>query len=610
MNWFQQLWNSLIDGLPPMGEHVDVTGYLPAMAIMSLLAALGVVFLIMVVLTLLNSFRHGKWRISGKWLTTLFCVTWLFGFVVYDIGIYTGEPRSFLLNAPMAMIHSIDMFFLQSDAAALHDEFHENVIFMGFFSLAHLLAAFVSMVFVLKHFGFNIIAGFRMLLAAYGKKKKRKAAYVFWGMNEPSYLLAKSIKQYYQKNGNEKDYRIIVVRTGSDRDRTGARNGMERMFNFLSLKNKDLERLQDLGCLTTNTFVDVSKLNVVEDGDGSAPEVLKKQLNLRQLSRILSKQTSSAVHLFFLGDDASANIQSITNLKKDKVLLDFAGDEMHHAERKITFYCHARYNSVHRVIEDEQLQDNIEVKVVDSSHISIEQLKQNVSLHPVSYVDIEDDATVSSPFNALVVGFGEVGIDAVRFLYEFGTFVKHGTARCGHVERSHFHCDVVDSRMPVVAGPVLSAVPAIISELTLKNGTKVMLNSGVGKGTERGDEVTTDTPLMSLHELDMLGVDFYKKLDIWVKTLNYVVIATDDDEQNMALAVRIFKLAIRYRPNLEHFRILVCVKSDNDGHIRRTADHYNRLWAAEKQSTAAERQLHQKEVKTNPSTKSPSPCLA
>lgn len=605
MNWFQQLWNSLIDGLPIIEKHVDVTGNLPAMAIMSLLAGLGVALVILVVLALLNSFRHGKWSISGKWLTTLFCVTWLFGFILYDIGIYTGEPRSFLLNAPMAMIHAFDMFFLQSDAAALHHEFHENVVFMGFFSFAHLLAAFVSMVFVIKHFGFNIIAGFKMLLAAYFFcKKKRKDTYVFWGLNEPSYLLAKSIKQYYEDNNKKKDYRIIVVRTGSDGDRTSVRNGMERMLNFLSLKNKDLERLQDLGCLTTSTFVDVSKLNIAGK-TGDDVEVLKKQLNLRQLSRILSHKTTSAIHLFFLGNDASANIQSITNLKKDSVLLGFAGNEKHHDERKITFYCHARYNSVHRVIEDEQLQDNIEVKVVDSSHISIEQLKQDVSLHPVSYVDIENDATVSSPFNALVVGFGEVGIDAVRFLYEFGTFVKHGTVQDGKVERSDFHCDVVDSKMPVVAGPVLSAVPAIISELTMKDGTKVVLNSGDGNGEERGDEGTTVAPLMSLHELDMLGVDFYKKLDTWVKTLNYVVIATDDDEQNMALAVRIFKLAIRYRPDLEHFRILVCVKSDNDGHIRRTAEHYNRLWAAEKHSTADERQLHQKKVKNEAQYKAP-----
>ena len=37
----------------------------------------------------------------------------------------------------------------------------------------------------------------------------------------------------------------------------------------------------------------------------------------------------------------------------------------------------------------------------------------------VSYVDVNGDGTVSSDFNALVVGFGEVGYDAVLCQYAF-----------------------------------------------------------------------------------------------------------------------------------------------------------------------------------------------
>lgn len=592
MDWFQKIWNGLIDGLPYIKRHENITDQLPEMATLSLLVGLGVALLILLLLSLLNRYRHGRWNISGKLLTTLFGFSWLLGFVVYDIGIYTGDLWSFVFNAPMAMIHATEMFFLESDAAAVHAEFHENLVYMAFFSLAHLLAAAVSMIFVIKHFGFNIVAGFRMLFETYFRKA-RKDTFVFWGMNEASYLLAKSIRE---NHGNEKDYRIIFVRTGSDGERTSVRNGMERLLNFLSLKNKDLEHLQDLGCLTTNTFIDVSKLNsdAVSSDGSTGVAVFKKQLNLRQLSRILSRKTTSTIHLFFLGDDDTSNIQSITNLKKDKALLDFACDKNHGSSRKITFYCHARYNSVNRVIEDEQLHDNIEVKVVDAAHISIERLKQNVALHPVNYVKVEKDATVSTAFNALVVGFGEVGVDAVRFLYEFGAFVQTGTATGSTVERSPFHCDVVDSQMPVVAGPFLAAAPAITTELKLKDGTTV---SSRDEGVRAGESAVK--PLLSLHEMDMLGVEFYNRLETWVKTLNYVVIATDDDEHNMALAVRIFRLAVRYRPDMERFRIMVCVKSDNDGHIRRTAEHYNRLWAAEKHSTSAERQLHQKSVENN-----------
>ena len=582
MDWFKQMWNWLMNCLP---EHIHadhVTEYLPRMVIMSFVIGLLAAAMIVALLALLNKYRKGKWTISGKSLTVLFCVTWLLGFIVYEIGIYTGGPLSLFLNAPMAMIHAFEMFILENDVAAIHHEFHNNLPFMSLFSMVHFLAAAVSMIFVIRHFGFNIVAGFRMFFEAYFKKK-RKETFVFWGMNEPSFLLAQSIKQ---KLKNTEDYRIVVIRTGNDSDSTGVRNGMERLLNFRTLKNKDLERLQELGCLTTSTFVNLSKLNESELCDGNQSVDILKKLNLRQLSKMISSKTTSAIHIFFLGEDASTNIQCIANLKYDKNIRDFAKAP----GSMVRFYCRARWNSVHRVIEDDHLLDRVDVRVVDSSRISIEQLKQDVSLHPVNYVNIEDDATVSSPFNALVVGFGEVGIDAVRFLYEFGAFVKRGTATGSKVKRSDFHCNVIDTRMPNIAGPFLANAPGISTEMILRDGTRVSRRNNPEEG---------DDPLVSLHELDMKSVEFYKKLEVWVKTLNYIVIATDDSEQNMSLAVRAFKLAVMYRKNLDHFRILACVKNDNDGHIRRTAEHYNRLWAAELVGVANNTPLHQKEVKTN-----------
>lgn len=590
-DWFEQLFNRLFHWLPEKIFEWDVDPYFWKLVFMGLVVGLIAAAVLLALLASLNKYKNGKWTVPGKSLTRRFCLIWLAGFIIYDIGMYSEGPISLFTNAPMAVIHAFEMFILESDVAAIHDPFHENWFYMFLFSLVHLMAAGVSLIFVIKHFGFNIFAGFRMFMETHRRNGDKKDTYVFWGMNDPSYLLAKSIKQNYS---NDDDYRIIVVRTGSDGDSTSVRNGLERLFNFLSLKNKDLERLRELGCLTTSTFTDLSKLNVSDLRDsGQAVDLFRTHLDLCQLAKILSLKTTENIHLFFLGDDAASNIQSITNLKADETILDFVkGGE----SRKVKFYCRARYNSVHRVIEDDHLLENIEVKVVDSSHISIEQLKQNVELHPVNYVNIEKDATVSSPFNALVVGFGEVGIDAVRFLYEFGAFVKHGTAKGGKVERSDFHCNVVDARMPVIAGPFLANAPAITTELMLKDGTKI----------PRRDTPDTDaTPLLSLHELDMKGVVFFKKLEDWVKTLNYVVIAANDDEQNMALAVRIFKLAVRYRPDMEHFRILVCVKDDDDGHIRRTAEHYNRLWAAEQVGRKNGTPLHQKEVPANEHTDAP-----
>ena len=553
---------------PHIGPHAHVaTNALLTLAGWS--SALGVVIALLMVLVsaLMNRFR---WNVSGKLLTTAFVIVWLAGFVIYDVGMYIGHSwQSLFTNSLMAIVHAFEMFLLDSDIAAIHDQFHDNWIFMACFSAVHLAAAFITLVFVIKHFGFNIIAGFKMMFEAYflGRKKE---TFVFWGLNDASFALARSIKKHF---GKDKDYRIIVVRTNRDSENTSVKNGMERLFNFLSLNNIDLERLQQLDCLTTSTYTDLAQLNLNDAAESGSPDILRKLISLKQLARIIRKKTSDKVHLFFLSDDSNDNIQAVGNLKRDLTINAVAD-----AGKKVFLYCQARYNSVHRVIEDEQLHENIMVKVVDSSHISVEMLKQQKELQPVSYVDIEKDATVSSAFNALVVGFGEVGYDAVRFLYEFGAFVKTGSD-ADRVERSDFHCDIVDKDIKNKAGLFAANAPSVSDNMSYE------------------EDAPNPQKSITLYDMDVLSVDFYNHLEKLIRKLNYVVIALDDDVANVSLAVRVFRLAVRYREDMNHFRILVRVRNDYDGHLLRIAEHYNRLWASQVSSDDAARNIHQRSVK-------------
>ena len=501
----------------------------------------------------------------GRYLTHAFIIVWMMGFVVYDIGMYpedcqdaTNAFLALLGVAPMAIIYAFEMFFIQSDVSAIHPACYGNVWFMTAFSFAHFLAALISLVFVIRHFGFNIVAGIIRYFKTHVFVGNIEQLYVFWGMNDASYYLAKDIV-----DGEKlKDSKIIIVRISSEKESTNERIGMTRLFSFLSLTKNNLENLQKLqksGCLTTSTFGSLTNIQA-----SGGYEILRKELRLHSLVRLM-KHTKGVVHFFCLEKDDVVNIQAVANLRRDVAIKAFAD-----RGGKVNFYCHSRYNSIHRVIEDELADENIEVKVVDSSHISVELLKKNPLLHPVRYVNVEKDATVSSPFNALVVGFSEVGMDAVRFLYEFGAFVKSNHDE-DTVERSDFHCHVIDQDMKNLAGSFKVNAPSIANE---RNGG----------------------PSIYLHNLDCRSVTFYKKLEQWVETLNYVVVATGDDETNISLAVRIFRLAIRYRPNrLEQLRILVRIQHDENGHIQRIADHYNRLWAANEKSTD-KYHLHQKVI--------------
>lgn len=508
-----------------------------------------------------------------RYLTYAFVAVWMLGFVVYDVGMYPDHSltgwRAFwamLGVAPMAIIHAFEMFILQSDVSAIHEGCHNSAWFMFSFSIAHLLAAFISMVFVIKHFGFNIVANFIRIIKTHFWLTSVKDLYVFWGMNDATYSLAKDII----KNKRDINARIIIIRVNNDKEDPNKQIGWDRLFSFLSLTNNNLDNLQELqkkGCLTSSTFGSLTDVQA-----DSSNDLIRNELRLRSLARLM-EHTTGKVHMLFLNDDESFNIQAVGNLKRDVSINNFAN------HGKIKFYCRARYNSVHRVIEDEPAHENIEVKVIDSAHLSVEmlKLKKNIHLQPVSYVTVEKDATVSTPFNALVVGFSDVGMDMVRFLYEYSAFVKEGSTNI-NVRPSDFHCDVVDKEIPALAGQFVANAPSIRPLLHLKK------------------EATKDDFRLSaieLYEMDCQSVKFYDYLRDWLPVVNYIVLATGDDELNMSHAVRLFKMAIRYGTDITRLRIMVRVRHDDNGHLKKIAEHYNRLWAAESKSTAEEHKLHQ-----------------
>ena len=142
--------------------------------------AYGIISIIfaLVILYIANKYRC-IWIFFSRYLFILFGFVWLFGFAIYDVGMYTGEKISLFLNIPMALLYAFGMFILDSDVSAIHEEFYNNTFFMACFSTSHFLAALVSMIFVVKHFGYNVISGLRLFFSAYFSRKK-DVTYIFF----------------------------------------------------------------------------------------------------------------------------------------------------------------------------------------------------------------------------------------------------------------------------------------------------------------------------------------------------------------------------------------------------------------------------------------------
>ncbi len=504
------------------------------------------------------------WKFVERHLYMFFGAVWVFGFVTYCVGMFitnvegAEEPSHWckLIGvAPMAIVHAFGMFVLESDVSAVHEDFHRNLLYMTCFSCAHLAAALVSMVFVIKHFGYNMIASMQLWFASHLWFKKDKL-FVFWGMNEASFNLAKDIK-----DNAKGSFRIIFVKTADDDENTSERTGLERLFNFLSMKNKELDNYKELGCLSTNAFNRLSKCELTEVEQRNHTKVLREKLGLKSLVNLFNK-TTSELHIFLLGEDEESNIEASANLCCDSDIYSFADSEKHGRKKKATVYCHARYDSINRVVEDSNSTGNVEVRIVDSSHYSVSELKSTIAYHPVNFVDVDTKdnvGTVKSDFDCMVVGFGETGQDASKFLYEFGAFVSNDSSKeddvlenpdqVARVSRSGFKCHVIDHKMYQIKGRFLSNTPVF------KNNDK-----------------------FSFINCDINSTHFYEVLENVHRDLNYVVVALGDDELNITVAVRIFNYIRRRRQELSKFRIFVrCHSTMHEQHLRAIADHYNEV---------------------------------
>lgn len=545
------------------------------MALLLLMSVAAVAISMGLILSLWLLSKKFSRRVGTIQLRAMFVCAWLFSFMIYDVGMCTGQIWSLITNAPMAILHAFGTFLLDSDVSEIHSPFCNSWVFMLLYSLAHAFAAMVSMLFVIKHFGFSIIARLKMRQVSL-QGPAVDETFVFWGLNDATDRLAESIRLHYSDTGGT--YRMIIVNIGiDDDDRPENRTAIGRIFEMLSLRNSDMERLQDLHCLTTGTYVNLSQVSL----EASDKDIIGGALRMKSLRRLLARGDNGRLHILFLSDDEAANIHAVSALLQDSTIRSLAkpatADSGTDDIDRVVFHCHARYNSIHRVIEDRNPLKGIKVRVVDSSHINVEMLKQIPQIQPVNFVDVQPDATVSSDFNALVIGFSEVGQDSVRYLYEFGSFVKHGEGSANG-ERSNFKLHVVDKNMADVAGTFVINSPAIRTSMPFIKGR------------------TNPCANIVLHQTDCRSVEFWLNVKKWIPTLNYVVVATDDDELNISTAVRIFKTAIRFRSDLERLCILIRVHNDDDGHIARIVSHYNRLWAA--QSKACDKKhFHQNTIR-------------
>lgn len=467
------------------------------------------------------------------WITI--CVS-LAGIILYTFGYWKG---GFAGNFTALLIHSsvssFWMFFAQSDLDNIDQACKDSYVYMTFFSIIHFFALLVSATFITRLVGIRLVSLWKL------RYRKRNKLFVFWGINDKSILLAKDIKKTKRGQGNT--YHIVFVKTPKEEEITD-----KTEFSFYNLFNRtsqdkniinDIEKLDALVAYSSN----VDTLDSFENMDKKS---IFESLGLKSLLKAM--KLSKEIHLFFFSDNEMANLTTMSILKEAMV----SKEKEIFGDKEVHLYCHARKSKKTLVYTKPsftplpvcEMIDYVKVHIIDSSDLAISLLKRNPNYHPVNYVKPNHRVgKVEKPFNSLIIGFGETGRDAFKFLYEFGSFVGLNG------QKSPFHCTIYDPNMDNLRGGFYMRMPAMENQ---------------------------KDNIILLNESD-LSPFFWNEMKIMVQNLDYVVIAINNDNAGMALAVNLWECAVNHRKNNPN-KLSIFIRnyhSEYFKYMNDIADYYN-----------------------------------
>ena len=467
------------------------------------------------------------------------------GFWVYTWGYYNPELGWYSV-IPRSVISSFRMFMVMHDLPRVDKELFTNDFYMACFSLTHFAAALLTFLMIFKLVGFRLFSIIRLKILQWRFRFCSKVPiHVFWGINEESLLLAESIKARGEKDSAMKDDRIIfvsIVKDSADMPRQKAT--LASVIDVVTLRNRELERLDKIDALVDNCHNGPSSVQPSENREDESPTDVFGSLRLRVLRKIVAR--AEAVNFYLLSNDEEQNVSGALNLQNDKTVTSRDKVKIYvHARKTINaelFDTYAQYVEQKDYVVEESIADMYSndngqsktykpsVKLVDSAYKSVKRLKETDGCLPVDCVEYDyRTGLVSSPFTSLIVGFNATGQEAFKYLYEHGSFIGKDK------NKLPFKCYAVDQNMTAIEGIITSKVGYVINSKELE-----LINAEVNSKV------------------------FWDKVELIINDLNYAVIALNNDELGLQLAVNLFKLALRKRDNKLPLKIVLrCYGSRN-----------------------------------------------
>lgn len=485
-----------------------------------------------------EAYRHQRnLNLLAKTMLWIWCCGWVIFFVAISIGKPPHVCAEVLLRSAIA---SLDLFLMDIDSNTL-DAIQSHDVLKGFISCASFAAVLCTATLIMSLVLSRLLA--YMHIKHIKINNVHNHIYIFFGMNDASKLLANDV---YNKDNNSIILFVENSLAGESEQDGDKTDGWKNIVSMITHRQKTFDEVDE----NERRALAISNCDI-SSIDTETTDVLGT-IGLESIKRLLKNLETTVeaqLHIFFLSENSEQNVRSTSILAKDKLVKSNSYNTI--------IYCHARRNGLNRILEDIAFKSGLEVRTIDSSAIAVEQLKSDESNHPVNFVEIDTNnpTTVKSSFNSLIVGFDEVGRDALKFLYEFGAFVNYNSAP-DNVKRSPFHCIAIDKNTDILEGTFANFAPEAMKQRNNNN----------------------NKPLIELKQCDCQSREFFEQIlsTEFCKTVNYIVVAVGDDEVGMTLAIRILNHIRRVRADLSKLAIYVrCYNPDKEVYLQKIATYYN-----------------------------------
>ena len=412
---------------------------------------------------------------------------------------HTVTDGNWIQLALISSLASLEMFIGHT---VVFDDIIAAVIFREPLLLLSYITIFVlALLFTISLFFLIVPRGLkdtlRLKLRQVRSSRKKRKLHIFLGDYPASRLLARSIRE-----SAADDELLFIHFPDPDEEAEGELSIGEMLHTLFSRRSE--RSLADI--LGYDHFLFIR---------GRLPEAscehgFSQAVGIPVLDSLLD---SELTHVYILSDNEEHNFRFLQLLVAKRSI-------------RAKVYC---YNS--DVNNYTALYANVHprVRLLNWQELVFTQVKrQEPELMPVEVAAIARDSEgrslgyTTEPFNALIVGFGATGQEALRFIHEFGSFVGKDL----RPQQNNYH--VIDPHIEELKGDFLSRTPAFRYDANITW-------CSYSTGSER----------------------FWLDYAMLLPSLNYIVVSVDNGHRNVEIAVRLLQDAARFGKDLSRLRILV-----------------------------------------------------